>query len=70
MVAGANRPEWTLCAFDDGKMVASFCTIPFTMRAVGRSIPMGGISAVGTVPEYRRRGLLRRLMTRGLAEMR
>ncbi len=70
LVAASNRPEWTLCAFDGDVMAASFCTIPFTMRAVGKAMPMGGISAVGTSPEYRRRGLLRRLMTQSLADMR
>ncbi|MEX2488459.1 MAG: GNAT family N-acetyltransferase [Pseudomonadales bacterium] len=69
IVATANRPEWTLCAFDHNEMVASFCTIPFTMRAVDRAIPLGGISAVGTNPEYRRQGLLRQLMSQGLEDM-
>lgn len=69
VVATANRPEWTLCAFDQAKMVASFCTIPFTMRAINRPVPLGGVSAVGTDPEYRRQGLLRQLMTRSLEDM-
>ncbi|XOV88128.1 MAG: enhanced intracellular survival protein Eis [Pseudomonadota bacterium] len=69
-VAAANRPEWTLCAFDGPIMAASFCTIPFTMRALGKPMPLGGITAVGTLPEYRRQGLLRSLMTRSLSDMR
>lgn len=69
LVRNVNRPEWTLCGFDGDKMVASFSTIPFTMRALGKSVNMGGISAVGTIPEYRRRGLLRRIMTKALANM-
>jgi predicted acetyltransferase len=70
MVSSSMRPEWTLCAFDGGRMVTSFATIPFTMRAFGKSVPLGGVSAVGTIPEYRRRGLLRNIMTRALADMR
>lgn len=70
LVSQTNRPEWTLCAFDGENMVASFATVPFTMRAAGKSLPMGGISAVGTLPEYRRRGIVRQLMTRALADMR
>ena len=65
----ANRSQWTLCAFIDGQMASMFCTIPFTMRAVGKAVPMGGISSVGTLPEFRRQGLSRSLMTRALADM-
>ena len=68
-VSTSNRAEWTLCAFDGKEMVASFVTIPFTMRAMGKALPMGGISAVGTIPEYRRQGLLRKLMTQSLKNM-
>ena len=70
LVASATRPEWTLCAFDGSRLVSSFSTIPFTMRANGVALPIGGISAVGTLPEYRRRGLVRRIMTQALADMR
>lgn len=70
LIATANRPEWTLCAFDGPRMVASFATIPFNMRAMGQSIPMGGITTVGTLPEYRRQGIVRTLMTRSLEIMR
>lgn len=69
IVSQSNRPEWTLCAFDGKTMAASFATIPFTMRAAGKALAMGGISAVGTLPEYRRRGLMRELMSRSLASM-
>ena len=70
LVASATRPEWTLCAFDGSRLVSSFSTIPFTMRANGMALPIGGISAVGTLPEYRRRGLVRRIMTQAFADMR
>ncbi len=67
--ATANRAEWTVCAFVDGRMAAMFATIPFTMRAVGNGIPMGGITSVGTLPEFRRQGLSRKLMTQALSDM-
>ncbi|HIL95121.1 MAG TPA: GNAT family N-acetyltransferase, partial [Pseudomonadales bacterium] len=69
ITATANLPEWTLCAFVDGKMASMFCTIPFTMRVAGNAMPMGGISSVGTLPEFRRQGLSRKLMTKSLEMM-
>ena len=69
-VTRSTRPEWTLCAFDGTRLVSSFATIPFTMRANGTAIPLGGISAVGTLPEYRRQGLVRRITTQAFADMR
>ena len=70
LVASATRPEWTLCAFEGDRLVSSFSTIPFTMRANGAALPIGGVSAVGTLPEYRRQGLVRQIMTRAFANMR
>ena len=70
LVASATRPEWTLCAFEGSRLVSSFSTIPFTMRANGMALPIGGVSAVGTLPEYRRQGLVRRIMTQAFSDMR
>lgn len=70
VVAQNNRPEWTLCAFVDGRMATSYSCLPMTMRANGNAVALGGISAVGTLPEYRRQGLLRAITTRSLADMR
>ena len=70
LVASVTRPEWTLCAFEGSRLVSSFSTIPFTMRANGVALPIGGVSAVGTLPEYRRRGLVRRIMTQAFSDMR
>lgn len=70
LVASVTRPEWTLCAFDGSRLVSTFSTIPFTMRANGMALPIGGVSAVGTLPEYRRRGLVRRIMTHAFTDMR
>ncbi len=69
-VTTSNRPEWSLCAFDGPRLVSGYSTIPFTMRANGTAVPMGGVSTVGTLPEYRRRGLVRRITIRAFADMR
>ena len=68
--ATSNRPEWTLCAFDGARMVASYGAIPFTMRANGKAMPVAGVSIVGTLPEYRRPGLLRQITERSFEQMR
>ena len=64
-----NRPEWTLCAFEGPKLVASYGAIPFTMRANGRAMAMAGVTIVGTLPEYRRQGLLRRIVEQSFKDM-
>ncbi|MGE5596610.1 MAG: enhanced intracellular survival protein Eis [Hyphomicrobiales bacterium] len=66
----STQPEWTTCGFVDGKMVATMGTFPFTVRFNGVPVHMGGVTAVGTLPQHRRKGLLRRIMTQGLATMR
>ena len=65
----STQPEWTTCGFVDGAMVATMGTFPFTVRLNGRPVPMGGVTAVGTLPQHRRKGILRRIMTQGLATM-
>lgn len=64
------KPEWTLCAFVDGKLATSFANIPFTMRANGRAVRLAGVSGIATQPEHRRQGLLRRIHTQAFGEMR
>lgn len=65
-----NKPEWTLCAFVDGKLASSFANVPFTMGANGRAVKLSGVGSVATQPEYRRQGLARRIHTRAFGEMR
>lgn len=69
-ISQTNRPEWTLCVFVDGVMASMFSTIPFTMRANGNAVKMAGVTSVGTLPEYRRRGFVRRVMTQAFERMR
>jgi predicted acetyltransferase len=56
------QPEWTLCAFDDGRLATTYAAWPLTMRFNGGAVPMAGVTTVATDPIYRRRGHLRRIM--------
>lgn len=62
-------PEWTTCAWVDGTMAATLGALPFTMRLNGSPVPVGGVTAVGTLPAYRRQGLLRAIMSQALLTM-
>ena len=62
-IQGVN-PEWTLCAFEDGKLATAYAAWPLTMRFNGEGIPVAGVTSVGTLPIYRRRGYLRKIATR------
>lgn len=63
-------PEWTTCGWVDGTMAATLGAFPFTMRLNGSPVPVGGVTAVGTLPGHRRQGLLRSIMAQALATMR
>ena len=65
-----TQPDWTTCAFVDGRMASTLGTLPFTVRLNGAAVPMGGVTAVGTLPEYRRKGFLRQVMREALGTMR
>ena len=56
------RPEWTHAAFHRGRLVASSGGFPFKLRLNGRGAFADGVTAVGTDPGFRRRGLVRRLI--------
>ncbi|MFC1895514.1 enhanced intracellular survival protein Eis [Thermodesulfobacteriota bacterium] len=70
LVSRSTHPDWTLCAFVDGRMVTTFATIPFTVRLNGMAAKLGGVSGIGTLPEWRRAGLVRQIMHRAIADMR
>lgn len=65
-----TQPDWTTCGFVDDRLACTMGVFPFTVRLNGASVSMGGVTAVGTLPSYRRRGLLRQVMTRGFETMR
>lgn len=56
------EPEFTFCAFEDGKLVTSHAAWPFQMRFNGVALPVAAVTTVGTLPVYRRRGNLRKIM--------
>lgn len=62
-------PEWTTCAWVDSTMAATLGALPFTMRLNGSPVPVGGVTAVGTLPGHRRQGLLRSIMAQALSTM-
>ena len=55
------RPEYTLCCFEDGKLTTSYAAWPERMRFNGNSVPVAGVTYVGTLPVYRRKGYLRQI---------
>ncbi|MFW6081833.1 MAG: GNAT family N-acetyltransferase [Desulfosalsimonas sp.] len=63
------KPEWTLCAFEDGQLATSYAWWPLNMRLNGRSSPVAGITYVGTHPAYRRKGHLRDIVSRHFEKM-
>ena len=65
-----TQPDWTTCAFVDGQMAGTLGAFPFTVRLNGAPVAMGGVTAVGTLPQYRRKGLLRQVMQQALGTMR
>jgi predicted acetyltransferase len=64
------NPDWTTCAFVDGRIATTFGAWPFRVRLNGRSVAVAGVTMVATLPEFRRRGQLRHVMTQALSEQR
>jgi len=62
-------PEWTLCAFEDGQLATTYAAFPFEMYFHGRIVPAAGVTAVSTLPWFRRRGHLRTIMATDFARM-
>lgn len=51
----------TLCAFVNGKLATSYAAWNLTTLINGGSVPMAGVTMVGTNPVYRRLGCLRKI---------
>ncbi len=64
------QPDWTLCAFEDGEMATSFGAYPLRWRLNGAQVDVAAVTAVGTMPNKRRRGYLRRIMTQSFRDQR
>jgi predicted acetyltransferase len=57
-------------AFDDGMIVGGAGVYPFEMTVPGGPMTCAGVTIVGVHPTHRRRGILRRMMTAQLADVR
>ena len=56
-------------AFEDGAVVGGAGAFPFELSVPGASLPCAGITAVGTQPTHRRRGVLRSMMDAQLRDV-
>jgi predicted acetyltransferase len=60
----------SLAAFEGGNPVGGTAAFSFRLRVPGADVPAAGVSWVSVLPTYRRRGILRSLMRRQLADIR
>src|SRR3954451_1264703 len=55
--------------FDGEKLISQLAVYPFQVNIFGRIFEMGGLTGVGTYPEYANMGLMNQLMRQALADM-
>lgn len=63
-----HPPRWSWGAFERGKLLSCMTEIDFLMRFDGGAAKMSGVGGVGTLPEARKGGLVRRMFERMLPE--
>jgi len=63
---GQFPPSNTMAAFVDGRIASTLGVHPWNVRVNGIAIPTACVTAVGTIPEFRRQGYQRQVMTRSL----
>ena len=56
-------------AYDDGRPVGTTTSHAFRLTVPGGELAAGGVTWVGVLPSHRRRGILRELMQRQLADL-
>lgn len=59
---GPMLPQWSLCAFEDGELATAYGAFPLVTQLNGSKARVAGVSFVGTLPQFRRRGHLRKIM--------
>jgi predicted acetyltransferase len=59
----------SLAAFDGSHIAGTACAFSFQLTVPGATVPTAGVSCVAVLPTYRRRGILRSLMLRQLADV-
>ncbi len=57
-------PGWTICGFEDDTLATSYAAWPLTMQLNGTAVSVAGITHVGTLPIYRGRGHLAKIIAR------
>ncbi|WML27109.1 GNAT family N-acetyltransferase [Neobacillus sp. OS1-33] len=55
--------------FDGEKLISQIAVYPFQVNIFGRTLEMGGLTGVGTYPEYANLGLMNKLIWQALADM-
>jgi predicted acetyltransferase len=72
-IALAKKPVLDLADvlgwFDGEKLVSQLAVYPFQVNIFGRTFEMGGLTGVGTYPEYANMGLMYKLMRQALSDM-
>ncbi|MCC8143846.1 MAG: GNAT family N-acetyltransferase [Tannerellaceae bacterium] len=63
------KPENTLVAEKDGRVVAALQMLPYTMTFWGNEIPVAYIAGACTAPQEQNKGLMRELLESAFAEM-
>ncbi|MFS0781069.1 enhanced intracellular survival protein Eis [Bacillus sp. 1P06AnD] len=64
------KPGTALGWFDGDQLISQIVTLPFQVNIHGQMYDMGGVTGVGTYPEYANHGLLHKLMKESLKNMR
>ncbi|MQA00247.1 MAG: GNAT family N-acetyltransferase [Dehalococcoidia bacterium] len=64
-----THPDWTLCAFEDGRVATTYAAWPLQIRFNGPPVPIAGVTWVSTHPAYRRRGNLRAIATKHFEQL-
>lgn len=64
-LAQADALGW----FDGDKLVSQVAVYPFQVRIFNRTYEMGGLTGVGTFPEYSNQGLMHKLLLQALTNM-
>jgi predicted acetyltransferase len=60
------KPEQTFCAFDGDTLASCAGALAFELAFNGKTVKADGLTVVSTDPGYRRKGLVRNLMTQQL----
>ncbi|MBT2601280.1 MULTISPECIES: GNAT family N-acetyltransferase [unclassified Oceanobacillus] len=64
-----KRKEAVWGWMEDDRLTAKLHIVPLEVSVHGKPIKMGGISSVATWPEFRRKGIVRKLLQHALQEM-